>query len=603
MRNLILLLVGIFSITLSFATNPLVPNDDPDPCYHDKEAPHISCSKDVYAYADCGEKCEKVWFDEPEARDNCDPHPKVWCEYQSGYCFPVGKTEVWCWARDKSGNEAKTYFNVIVKERPDKEAPHIYCPRDIIAYAECDEPCAKVTFDLPTAKDNCDPNPKIRVENQSGSCFEGGTKEIWCWAKDKSGNESMCSFKITVLARPDKEAPHIECPKDIVAEIDCRESCANVTFDLPKAWDNCDHYPKVWCENQSGECFYPGTKEVWCWAKDKSGNESKCSFKITVKQVDKTPPVLSNCPKDMILYVDCGLPCTRLDWWMNPDVKDDCDPNPRVWCEVNGKEVDKWYCFPVGQTTVTCYAQDKSGNKSYCSYVIDTRFKDDFEKPTITCPKDVMYSLSDEQTKLNKMCRTIDLPKPTVKDNCDPNPKVVCTVYMGEKDVEIDDKFCFMLGKTRVTCTATDKAGNKSSCGFWVTIMAYGDLVRTINETTTSTAFSNKGNIGAEKTSSETELNSTVSNIPATRTVLRKDVAIYPNPTNSFINLELQQYDGKNVTVQILNSFGQQVYNTTFKEVSDQTYRIDMQTYPTGIYFIKTAADGVESVVKKLMKQ
>ena len=120
-----LLFIGIFSITLSFATNPVVPNENPDPCKNDREAPHIDCPDDIYVYADCDDDCVPVKFRDPRAKDNCDPHPKVWCEYQSGHCFPVGRTEVWCWARDKSGNESKHSFNVFVKEKPDKEAPRI----------------------------------------------------------------------------------------------------------------------------------------------------------------------------------------------------------------------------------------------------------------------------------------------------------------------------------------------------------------------------------------------------------------------------------------------------------------------------------------------
>ena len=313
---------------------------------------------------------------------------------------------------------------------------------------------------------------------------------------------------------------------------------------------------------------------------------------------DKTPPVLTNCPKDMDLYVDCGLNCTRLDWWMNPTVTDNCDPNPKLWYEVNGKVIDIWYCFPLGITTVSVYAQDKAGNKSFCSYNINTKTKEDYMPPTITCPKDIMVSI-----RLYNICRTVEFETPKVTDNCDPSPKIVCTILDGQKDVVIDKNYCFPVGKTRVTCTATDKTGNKSSCGFWINVMLNGDLVRAVDENIT--AIANKDNKIGEKTASASEdgfANFTLQH-STSQNLLRKEFTIYPNPTGDFVNLELQQYSGKNVAVQIFNTVGQQVFITTFKEVADQVYRVEMQTYPTGMYFIKVTSEGVETIAKKVMKQ
>jgi HYR domain/Secretion system C-terminal sorting domain len=570
-----------------------------DPCQGEPFPAWTDSPTATYTFTADATGCAKLAFDRPRASgamvtQESGPEPGS-CQKPGTYTL-VFKATNWC---DQS---IKGTITVIVKAEPcfnDKLAPSIQCPKDIVTYADCGAACAKVIFDLPTATDNCDPSPKIRVENASGSCFEGGTKEVWCWATDKSGNESICSFKVTVLARPDKTPPTIQCPKDITISVGCLETCGKATFDLPSATDNCDANPKVTSNKQSGDCFPIGTTEVTCTAVDKSGNQSSCSFKVIVKTNDVTPPVISNCPKDIDLYVDCGLPCTSLMARMTPDAKDDCDPNPKVWCEVDGKPADMRTCFPLGKTTVTCYAQDAAGNKSSCSYSVNTKVKDDYIAPTITCPANMMVSLSSADTKLNKMCRTVDFTV-TASDNCGPNPAVTCSVFNGTSETNVSATYCYPMGKTRVRCTATDKAGNTASCIFFLTVMNAGDLVKSTDQASTSIA--NKGKIGTEKTSSEleTEVKTTIS---ANKILARKELSIYPNPTNSSINLELQQYEGKNVAVQILNSFGREVFNTTYKEVSTQTYKIDMQTYPTGMYFIKATAEGVESVVKKVMKQ
>ena len=223
---------------------------------------------------------------------------------------------------------------------------------------------------------------------------------------------------------------------------------------------------------------------------------------------------------------------------------------------------------------------------------------DDYVAPTMTCPKDIMVMLTD-----HKMCRTVDFDEPKAKDNCDPAPKVVCTLYDGTKDVAVSKTYCYPMGKTRVTCTATDASGNKVTCGFWITVMGNGDLVKTVGENTE--AIVNKGDkTGKSITSgSEEGLSKATLNLPVRNQLTRREFTIYPNPVGNFVNLDLQQYSGKNVAVQVLNSYGQQVYNTTLKEVSDQVYRFDLKDYPIGMYVIKVTAEGVETIAKKVMKQ
>jgi large repetitive protein len=600
MRYGVLLLLTIFSITSSVAATP----NEASGCKDDNEAPKIECPETIYAYVVCDEKCASVEFDEPRAVDNCDPKPKVWCEFQSGYCFPIGKTEVWCWARDRSGNEAKHFFNIVVKQKKDTEAPHIQCPKDIVEYADCGATCVKVAFDEPAADDNCDENPKVWCEFQSGYCFPIGKTEVWCWARDKSGNESKHFFAVTVKIRPDKTAPEIRCPKDVYGYIDCRslETCTSVNFEIPSAKDNCDSNPIVSCNYQSGYCFLLGTTAITCTAKDKNGNESQCTFNVIVKYNDMTPPVIS-CPKDMDIYADCNATCSRVMWWMDAMATDECDSNPKIWYQVNDKKIDRWYCFPLGSTTVTAYAQDKAGNKSSCYFNIVMKRNNDVEAPKITCPSDVTVTLPD-----CKMCGKVDYSTPKITDNCDKNPTYVCSVYDGVKQVDIDKDFCFMVGKTLVTCTATDASGNKAICKFWVTVI--GKVCGGENPThPTNSEEDDDDNpcpypICSRISILPTKLNQLPKghNLPSAQQLESKDFTLYPNPTIESVNLNLSQYNGKDVSIQVVNSVGQQVYNTIFKEVTEQSYRLDVQNYPKGVYLIKVSAEGAQVATKKMLK-
>ena len=562
-----------------------------DPCQGEPFPAFTDLPKTAYTFMADASGCAKLAFDRPRASGAMvmqvsGPEPGS-CQKPGTYTL-VFKATNWC---DES---IKGTVTVIVKADPCQGEPFpafTDLPTSAYTFTADASGCAKLAFDRPRASGAM----VMQVSGpEPGSCQKPGTYTLvfkatnWC-------DESI-KGTVTVIVKPyvdpcmsDKTPPVITCPKDVTVSVGCTETCGKATFSLPTATDNCDASPKVTCTKQSGECFPMGTTVVTCTAVDKSGNSTTCTFNVIVKSSDVTPPVISNCPSNIDLYMDCDVTCTMLMARMTPDAKDDCDPNPTIWCEVNGKPANMRTCFPLGKTTVTCYAQDKAGNKSSCTFVVTGKFKDDYTAPKITCPADIMRTLTGRN-----MCEKVDFSAKAT-DNCS-TPTITCDYASG---------FCFPMGKTKVTCSAKDIAGNESKCSFNVTVMTTGDLVKSVDENVATTSVSNKGKIDFSKTTSETatEISSTSLNLPTKKVLSHKEVAIYPNPTSNTINVALQQYEGKNVSVQILNAFGRQVYNTTFKEVSTQTYEIDMKAYPTGMYFIKATADGVELVVKKVMKQ
>jgi hypothetical protein len=78
----------------------------------------------------------------------------------------------------------------------------------------------------------------------------------------------------------------------------------------------------------------------------------------------------------------------------------------------------------------------------------------DTQLPTITCPVNISRN-----TRGNKC--VIVTYAPTFSDNC-PGTTVTCSPASG---------FCFPVGTTTVTCTATDASGNTATCPFTVTVV------------------------------------------------------------------------------------------------------------------------------------
>jgi hypothetical protein len=477
----------------------------------DNQPPTITCPPNQTAAAAVGECAAVVTYPPPTASDNC-PDVTVSCSPSSGSSFSVGTTTVVCTATDKSGNKASCSFTVTVR---DTEPPQIACPPNQTANAGpgCE---AIVNYPAPTVSDNC-PNPTVSCNPPSGSSFAVGSKTVVCIATDKSGNKDTCSFTVTVR---DNQPPTVVCPANITLTAG-KDSCGAIAiYTPPVAVDNCPG-ASVICVPPSGTFCGIGTKPVVCIATDASGNKDTCSFTITVK--DFLPPVLV-CPPNQTANASPGQ-CAAVVSYPPPTVVENCPPatvsctppsgstfpvgNTTVVCIAADAAGNKDTCsftvtvkdnqppivncppnqtatagggqcaatvqyplatlsdncpggtvncvppsgssFPVGTTTVICIATDASGNKDTCSFTVTVR---DNQPPQIACPPNQTVGAGDN-------CEAVvSYPAPTVSDNC-PGATASCTPPSGST---------FQVGTSTIVCIATDKAGNKDTCSFTVTV-------------------------------------------------------------------------------------------------------------------------------------
>jgi hypothetical protein len=78
--------------------------------------------------------------------------------------------------------------------------PVLACPSDVTVYLPLNsmDTSAVVNYPNPTATDNCSP-VTITTSKPSGSVFPVGPTTVNVTAKDMAGNQSTCSFTVTVL--------------------------------------------------------------------------------------------------------------------------------------------------------------------------------------------------------------------------------------------------------------------------------------------------------------------------------------------------------------------------------------------------------------------
>ena len=406
--------------------------------FKDDLPPTITPPADISVSTFTGQCSATVQYSMPVVSDNCTgiADNSLSCSPSSGAVFPKGTTTVSCSVRDNFGNSASTEFKITVL---DTERPVLTgCLDNIIRSTDADLCTAVVNYAMPQATDNCSV-VTVSSTHPPGTTFPKGTTTVTITAADASGNQSTCSFTVTV---EDKQAPVILCPSNITQSTDPGQCSAVVRF-APTATDNCPGVTVV-SSISSGAVFQKGTTPVTVAATDAAGNQSTCTFNVTI--VDRESPMIA-CPANIVQFTDRGQ-CSAVVSFSLPSATDNC-PGVTVTSSISSGAV-----FQKGTTAVTLTATDAAGNKTTCSFTVSVV---DNELPVLnSCPANITQS-----TDPGLCSAVVRFTLPTATDNC-PGVAVSSSIPSGA---------VFQKGTTLVTVTATDVAGNKTACSFTVTVV------------------------------------------------------------------------------------------------------------------------------------
>ena len=317
----------------------------------------------------------------------------------------------------------------------------LVCPANITVPNAPNQCGAVVNYTAPTATGNCG---TLIGSPASGSFFPIGTTTV----NFTSTGGGTCSFTVTVQ---DTQAPAVTCPANITVPNAPNQCGAVVTF-TPTASDNCPGVT-VSANPVSGSFFSVGTTTVTVTASDTSPNSpnSTCTFTVTVQ--DTQAPALGPCPANITAPNDLDQ-CGAVVSFTLPLVSDNCPGVTVTSSPVSGS------FFPVGTTTVTVTASDASPNSPdvTCTFTVTVN---DVQAPYIFCPNSVTVIANNDGS-----CTAtgVAIGNATATDNCTPAGSIVITNNAPP---------AFPLGVTVVTWTATDLAGNSSTCSKTVTVIPY----------------------------------------------------------------------------------------------------------------------------------
>lgn len=185
----------------------------------------------------------------------------------------------------------------------------------------------------------------------------------------------------------------------------------------------------------SSDCTDKGSD---CSGQDFCARIAPCS-------ADQIPPVITNCPVDLIAYSTAD--CSQIISWTPPSVSDNCNLASFEATHSPGTT------FSTGITTVTYTATDGNGNISTCSFNISVI---DSIAPTMTgCPGDITSNADPS------LCQAqVHWAAPIAIGKCD-DPIINGTHKPGD---------IFPIGETQVKYVAKSKNGSSSVCKFKVIV-------------------------------------------------------------------------------------------------------------------------------------
>ncbi|MDZ7876985.1 MAG: HYR domain-containing protein [Saprospiraceae bacterium] len=376
-----------------------------------------------------------------------------------GQFYTAGGYPVIYTAKDAKGNTSTCAFTITVIGGgadpclTDTIKPTINCPTNIFATTNSTIVGAVGIWRSPSVTDNCGFVNLTSTAN-SGTIFPVGATNVTYTATDAKNNTATCTFVIVVAATSpctdDVTAPTLVCPENVV--VNTTTATATATWTVPTPTDACGvtlngtRTPNSTFELDSTFVTYTATDNV--------GNRSTCTFAVVVKNAcfsDTTRPTVTGCPANITVN-DTGAATTGVATWTAPVATDNCS-TPTVVSNFNSGQ-----SFPLGTTTVTYTATDLKGLTATCSFTVTytNACTNDSIPPSfgLTCPS------NRTTTSSNGACVIYGFNAPTATDNCG-TPSVTSTYVNG---------FCFPIGVTPITYTATDAKNNKATCTFTVTV-------------------------------------------------------------------------------------------------------------------------------------
>jgi len=413
-------------------------------CPPDTEAPVITnMPANILQTAEPGICGATISWTIPTATDNCEVTSFSADQVPNDF-YSVGITTVTYSAMDAEGNMSAASFTITITDDEDPSISDM--PADISVNNDAGNCSAVVTWDAPSADDNCGIS-SLTSDHDSGDAFPVGTTTVTYTTTDVNGNSITDSFDITVT---DNEAPSAAA-NDLTLVLDASGAASTTAAAVNNgSSDNCS-IASLDLSQTDFDCTHLGSNTVTLTVTDIHSNQSTAAATITVQ--DNQAPVIAQMA-DISATNDANN-CSAVVTWTDPAVTDNCTYTLTP-------DIASGATFNVGVTTVTYSVTDAGGNTDSMSFDVTVT---DTQAPTISGMPATDIT---QGTDAGVCTAAVTWSAPTAADNCTTdavgNPANVTLTSTHQPGSD------FAIGTTTVTYTAIDIYGNTSTASFDVIV-------------------------------------------------------------------------------------------------------------------------------------
>ncbi|MEO0038085.1 MAG: hypothetical protein RIQ59_1296 [Bacteroidota bacterium] len=350
-------------------------------------------------------------------------------------CADVGPNTVLIIATDTGDN---VRFSSCVVTIEDHVLPTITPPANITINAGSTCIASGISLGTPVTSDNCG---VASVTNNAPATFTAGVTTIVWTVTDVNGNVRTANQTVTVV---DNTKPTISAPPIVTASANasCGALSSSISFGVITN-DNCS----VASVTHNGPSVFPlgFTNIVWT-VTDGAGNTA--TINQTVNVVDDTNPTIT---APVNVNVNASASCTATGVVLgNPITHDNCT--------VSSVTNDAPSTYPVGTTHVVWTVVDAAGNTATATQDVIVH---DITNPAITCVSNAPIVKNNTTGVCGYVVVGTEFD-PTATDNC-LNPVLTHNFSSWSNSHSLAGA-TFPVGTTTVIWTATDAAGNATSC-------------------------------------------------------------------------------------------------------------------------------------------
>lgn len=331
----------------------------------DAVVPVITCPEDINMTSEDGEAIP-ITIENATASKPCESELVITGTRSDNEdleaAYPIGETEISWIAADAFGNSAECIQTITVSFTASSEnVINSFAISGQIEETVIDSQNKTIELIVPFGTSVSSVVPEITISADATVSPENGeavdfTNAVVYTVTAQDGTIQEWLVTVTIAEdMTDSTAPQIECPEDIMVEVDEGQCGAVVDFEVLFEDDQPDATLEL--SIMSGSLFEVGTTAVSATATDTSGNTASCIFNIVVQ--DNLPPVII-CQNIDVILDSQGMASTSVES-LYTDLFDNCGI-----ATIEASQLD-FTVENLGMNQVELTATDVNGNVATCS--------------------------------------------------------------------------------------------------------------------------------------------------------------------------------------------------------------------------------------------